>query len=207
MPYHKIQLNKRFGRLITIEYIAGDHYTACRYLCKCDCGKTKSVSYKKLKNGNTQSCGCLRKILHTTHDKHSSRSYKIYWGMIQRTTNPDNYSYKYYGARGIKVSPSWDTFEAFYADMGDPPLDHSIDRIDPRKDYFKENCKWSPRKVQDRSRTNNRWLTYNGETKIMTDWAKHFNIPDHVFRSRIKLGWSIQEAGTTRVNRYKKRSL
>ena len=30
------------------------------FLCQCDCGKIKSVKSSSLRNGEIQSCGCLR---------------------------------------------------------------------------------------------------------------------------------------------------
>ena len=57
---------ERFGRLTVIEqaedYInptTGVHYA--QWKCLCDCGNTKIVNASKLKNGWTQSCGCLHK--------------------------------------------------------------------------------------------------------------------------------------------------
>jgi 5-methylcytosine-specific restriction endonuclease McrA len=32
------------------------------WICKCECGNTKSAMITRLKNGNTKSCGCLAKI-------------------------------------------------------------------------------------------------------------------------------------------------
>ena len=31
------------------------------YLCQCECGNTTIVAENHLKNGHTQSCGCLKK--------------------------------------------------------------------------------------------------------------------------------------------------
>lgn len=50
---------QRFGRLIVIERVQGVQPTTWR--CKCDCGNETNVRSTNLKNGNVQSCGCLRK--------------------------------------------------------------------------------------------------------------------------------------------------
>lgn len=50
---------KRFDRLVVIERDKSRKGTF--WICKCDCGKQKSVSSKALKNGLTKSCGCLNK--------------------------------------------------------------------------------------------------------------------------------------------------
>lgn len=74
---------KRFGRLTVIcqaeDYVnptTGVHYA--QWKCLCDCGNIKIVNASKLKNGWTQSCGCLQKDVmkdmlkkHNTYDLES----------------------------------------------------------------------------------------------------------------------------------------
>lgn len=69
--YHKPYIESRqlvpgtrFGKLTVIEKSHNEvkngntkHY----YSCKCDCGDTTTVEYHHLLNGNTKSCGCLRR--------------------------------------------------------------------------------------------------------------------------------------------------
>lgn len=56
-------VGKRFGRLIVIEY--SKEYSEIKndkqryWKCQCDCGNITYVKTSSLKNGNTQSCGCL----------------------------------------------------------------------------------------------------------------------------------------------------
>jgi hypothetical protein len=52
-----------------------------------------------------------------THGLSKKPIYKTWHGMMQRCSNPKNISYKYYGARGIKVCESWKKFENFYKDI------------------------------------------------------------------------------------------
>lgn len=47
---------RRFGRLVVVKEL---YYG--KVLCKCDCGKEVVVTKAYLKNGNTQSCGCLNR--------------------------------------------------------------------------------------------------------------------------------------------------
>jgi hypothetical protein len=74
--------------------------------------------------------------------------------MIDRCTNPDNASYKDYGARGIAVCDRWLLLENFVADMGLRPQDKTIDRIDPDGNYEPSNCRWSTSVEQQRNRRN-----------------------------------------------------
>lgn len=58
----KIDLtNKRFGKLIVINEIPERKGGQIYWHCKCDCGKEKDIRGADLKNGKTQSCGCLQK--------------------------------------------------------------------------------------------------------------------------------------------------
>ena len=52
---------QRFGRLVAISYIGPSNFGAL-WLCRCDCGTTKTVSRKSLerRSGPTRSCGCYR---------------------------------------------------------------------------------------------------------------------------------------------------
>ena len=45
---------QRFGKLVAVSY-AGNK----KWLCKCDCGNTKLIMGRHLRNGSTKSCGCI----------------------------------------------------------------------------------------------------------------------------------------------------
>lgn len=91
----KIQINQKFNRLTVIkridDYITpkGQHFT--KYLCKCVCGNYVEVLGKNLRNGNTQSCGCLQKEIRSKKQKKYntydlSGEYGI--GYTSNTNNP-----------------------------------------------------------------------------------------------------------------------
>lgn len=52
-------VGKRFGRLLVLS--RAGLKTPPRWLCQCDCGNRKTVPGASLRNGNTRSCGCLRR--------------------------------------------------------------------------------------------------------------------------------------------------
>lgn len=54
-------VGKRFGRLVVLERAENNNEGQARWLCQCDCGNQKVVLGKCLRNGHTQSCGCLSK--------------------------------------------------------------------------------------------------------------------------------------------------
>jgi hypothetical protein len=68
--------------------------------------------------------------------------------MMARCLNANHRAYEYYGGRGINVCDRWRIFENFYADMGNPPDDRSLDRIDNDGNYELTNCRWATRAEQ-----------------------------------------------------------
>lgn len=125
--------------------------------------------------------------------------YKSWQTIKERCYNPNNISYKNYGARGIAMSNEWrHDFGAFFNDMGPKPgPEYTLERRDNNGNYEKSNCYWATRKVQARNRRDNNFLTYDGKTQCMTDWANDLGISVTAIKYRLKKGWSVEKALTT----------
>lgn len=54
-------IGKKFGRLIVKERVENSKNRISQFKCICDCGKEKIVLSSNLRQGTTQSCGCLAK--------------------------------------------------------------------------------------------------------------------------------------------------
>lgn len=123
------------------------------------------------------------------HGMGKTKEYATWRDMIQRCTNKNSNNYKYYGAVGITVCVEWRlSFKNFYRDMGDRPSDnHSLDRIDVKGHYCKENCRWATRYVQDRNTKRSRWLSMGDKTMVLKDWAKFFNMHQAALTGYLKM--------------------
>lgn len=79
------------------------------------------------------------------HGQSKTRLYRIYNGMKQRCYNPKGASYEYYGAKGITICDEWlNDFLSFkeWAESHGYTDELTIDRIDPQKGYYPDNCQW-----------------------------------------------------------------
>ena len=162
---------KVFNRLTVLELVRRNSKNYWR--CLCACGKETTVYGSKLTTGATKSCGCYHSeqaaARLTTHGMKRTRTYKIWWRMVTRVTNPNDADYLRYSKLGM--ADSWRKFENFYADMGEVPEGLSIERVNNDKGYYPENCVWASVFVQSVNKTNTVRITFEGETKPLLVWA------------------------------------
>jgi hypothetical protein len=130
-----------------------------------------------------------------TSNRSYTRTYTIWQGMLQRCLNPRNEKWPQYGGRGIAVCQRWrESFEAFLADMAEPPADHSLDRIDNDGPYSPENCRWATNGQQARNKSTNRVLTHQGKSQTLAEWARELGLSRNTIQTRLRLDWSIERA-------------
>ena len=206
---------QRFGRLVVIERSANSKSGKAKWRCKCDCGNETIVFSTSLVRGLTHSCGCLNREVtlerFSTHRQSESRLYETWSGMKKRCYNPNSKSFSAYGGRGIEVCDEWkDDFQSFYdwAISNGYSDDLTIDRIDVYGNYSPENCRWVDKLTQANNCRTNHYLTFNGKTQSIAEWARELGVSDSLIRQRIvTLGWSVERALTepSRVKAYKKR--
>lgn len=201
---------QRFGRLVAIEPVGKSNSHGVLWRCKCDCGKEVDTRANYLRNGGTTSCGCFHSEIKRAHMARSAEwntkhgkckrndrhpLFGVWCTMRNRCAMPNHISYKDYGARGISVCEEWKDFQTFYdwAMSNGYKKGLHIDRIDFNGDYTPDNCRWITQAENNRNRRNTVWLTHNGETKCLVEWAKELGVNTGTMRSRLKKGWTAQE--------------
>lgn len=209
--------NKRFGRLTVVGRAESKNGKAY-WLCKCDCGNLVVVCGCKLKSGETQSCGCIRKeILSKRRKKHgiTKKSLHNAWiNMKTRCKNPNYIEYDRYGGRGITYCKEWENFENFmtwalnngYQELKDSKgrTKLSLDRIDNNGNYEPSNCRWATTKEQNRNKNVAKY-NYNGKLYCLVELAELSTVTTDTIRRRIKNGFTIKEAVETPSKTIKRR--
>jgi hypothetical protein len=193
---------QRFGRLIAVRATGERRHGCAVWECLCECGGTVFTRADGLLRGRTKSCGCLQRAVReglATHGMSRSPEYRAWWNLKERCGNPRNPSFPYYGGRGIRVCDKWlGGFETFLTDVGPRPTpQHSIDRIDVDGNYEPGNVRWATAKEQANNRRPNSrecLLTYQGETRNVTEWAKWAGLEAETLFRRLRRGWSLEQA-------------
>lgn len=149
---------QQFFRLTVVKRARPRADGAVWWECLCSCGNKKEFRGADLKRGFIKSCGCWNREVvikrNKTHGRSHTRLYRIWQAMRDRTGNPRNSRFKYYGERGITVCPDWQEFEPFakWADANGYADNLSIDRIDVNGNYEPSNCRWATQAVQVQNR-------------------------------------------------------
>ena len=192
----------KFGRLTVIEFHErkGKNYY---WKCQCECGNTRIVQPSRLINGTTVSCGCYNREVITKHGLDGNKIYHVFNSMKSRCYSQKNKSYPVYGGRGIKICEEWlndvTVFHKWAIENGYKE-GLTIDRIDVNGDYEPNNCRWITHKEQSYNLRSNKYITYNGRTQTICQWADELNIQRATLCHRIYVAkWSIEKALTTPV--------
>lgn len=196
--------NQKFGRLLVLRQIGIDKRTRQKiWLCRCDCGKEKEIITSYLTSGDTQSCGCYRKECEIknlskfwgkpkTHGLSKTRMYQIWADMKDRCNNSKNYSFKDYGARGIKICNEWaiDFINFYNWAINNGYQDNlTIDRIDVNGNYEPSNCRWVTMKEQANNKRNTIKITILGETKTAYEFEKQYGLKAGLLIDRYEKGY------------------
>jgi hypothetical protein len=197
-----INIGDRFGEWTVISK-AGLRRGSMYWHCRCSCGNEGDRRATELRMGRATECGHIRAATHYLrgwkHGQYASPTYWSWVAMKARCSNPRLKHYKDYGGRGIVVCERWQKFENFVADMGQrPSLRHSIDRIDNDKGYDPSNCRWSTSVEQANNRRNTRWITHDGRTQTLGQWARECGVPYQTLQYRLNKGLAMEQISQKR---------
>jgi hypothetical protein len=149
---------QKFGRLLVRAMDGRDPKSGQSiWKCVCDCGKEHTVIYCHLKDGGTQSCGCLalelKRAQGFSDGRTSTPEYTSYHAAKKRCNPKNADKYPDYAGRGIEFR--FISFEEFSAEVGprpEPKFDYSLERIDNDGHYEKGNVRWATKIQQARNR-------------------------------------------------------
>lgn len=166
---------QRFGKLVAIDRVGRKGHNTI-WLVQCDCGNKTEALLSNIRSGKTKSCGCGVKAIEGDSGKKLN---SVWRGMRRRCKEVNSISYPNYGAIGVTVCREWDQsylkFKRWALASGyNPSL--TLDRIDNSKGYSPDNCRWVTIEEQCNNKTNNVVLAFNGASKSVAQWAKHFKV-------------------------------
>lgn len=119
----------------------------------------------------------------------------IWRSMMARCYRKTDKSYRYYGARGIRVCVRWHEYQNFAKDMGERPSpDHSLERVDVNDDYYPDNCCWATRSEQQKNKTSTKLYVHEGRAQTLVEWARELGISKELAHWRINT-WGTFEKG------------
>lgn len=143
---------EKYGRLTVQNQYVWHYFPSgqrkAKWLCVCECGNTCEVLVCALRSGMTSSCGCyMREQTSKANRKWdcSRKTYEAYANMLARCYSPLHKSNSNFVKYGISVCDEWlgeSGVSNFVRDMGEKPENLQLIRLDPFKDFCKENCLW-----------------------------------------------------------------
>ena len=171
-----------------------------KWLCKCECGNETIVSGSNLRNGHTKSClkcgyESTKKAI-TKHGQSHTKLFYVWNSMKSRCENQKNKSYKDYGAKGISVCEEWHDSVNFFewALRNGYKEGLEIDRIDVNGNYEPSNCRWINRLENANNKTNNKYISHNGETKTLAEWSRFYDVNYKNLSRLLIKGYSMNDA-------------
>ena len=118
-----------FGKLTPLFPSGKRVQRALVWVCSCECGGITEVPTSRLKNGHTQSCGCLNGYPER-HGMGDRPEYKPWCSLAERGERPDE----------------WKNFTQFLKDVGPRPTTrHTLHKYDAGQQHSSSNSYWAIR--------------------------------------------------------------
>lgn len=202
-------IGQKFGQLTVLEIKSSTDKDGSKSIATaiCDCGKTKDILFSNIRRGKTKSCGCLNskmasahcKSLNTDHGLSHHPLYIVWVAMKNRCLKVEDVSYHNYGAIGVTICAEWiSDFMSFYnwgiSNGWEEGLQLDKDIKGNGKLYSPETCCFVTRKENGRKKKNNILVSFQGQTKALSEWCELLNKKYATVRKRIKSGMEPSKA-------------
>lgn len=212
LPSKKIKdlTGLRSGKLTVVSYNGLNKNFQSLWNVRCDCGRERVMTATRAKTNKSCGCSINRTREHRKHEytgMTKTRFHNIWNSMYMRCYMKSHPAYHRYAGKGITVCDEWkNSFAAFIKDMYKSYQEHcklygekntSIDRIDNKLGYYKENCRWATRKEQSNNMSTNLSnkiiIDIDGKEIPIKSFLEKYNISISNYNSRIKEGYSLKE--------------
>lgn len=123
------------------------------------------------------------------HGYYGTPTYKS-WSEMKHRCNSNVKKYK-----NISYCKSWEKFENFLKDMGERPLNMTLDRIDFNGNYEPNNCRWATMEEQQNNKSSCKYYEINGEKLTLNQIARKYNISRSNLANKIYCcNWNIEKS-------------
>lgn len=170
-------------------YKYADNHFLYKGVCN-NCGFKRIAKYSDLKA--TTKCTHIRidgEVAFHKTNWNNKRIKGIFDGMKQRCYNENDKSFRWYGAKGIKVCNIWmdnpALFEEWAVQNGYED-NLTIDRIDENKDYSPDNCRWITNSNNTKYKSTTSIINVNGEEHTGREWAKILGLGTNIVNTYIR---------------------
>ena len=213
MGMEKDITHQRFGRLTALG--KAWHIAKGCWIYVCDCGefvvRESKVVAGTAKRGAACCCSLCQMKIKADNGRRNNRGkgsttykhlYDVHRQMMRRCYDQASADFPNYGGRGINVCSAWHEQSGFYQWAGAAGYRRglTIERRDVNGNYCPDNCEWIPNEQQARNTRKVRRLTFNGIERPLTEWAEILGLRPNTIKTRLRLGWSVNDALTKQVS-------
>lgn len=140
---------KRYGRLLVLQRGENNKQGHPQWVCRCDCGASRTVSGCNLKTGNSESCGCLKS--EAARSRRLLRPYEAtYRSMVRNTPHSVRISYEDFLKFTLVTECHYCGAAIRWGQESKDGLAYNLDRKDCSRGYRKGNivvccarCNWA----------------------------------------------------------------
>lgn len=189
-----MQLGQKFGKWCVVssqaEFRGPKKYRYIQVRCE---HTLRWVSYDNLVSGKSSGCASCRQLLRRRERRLLT---SIHNSMMYRCYNPKCLEYGRYGGKGIVVEEWLKISSQFVAWAFSSGYQEglSLDRIDNSRGYERGNLRWVTQAQQNRNKSNNVYVVWNGEKLCFQDFVRKYTyISDVYARKLYRAGCSLEE--------------